>query len=148
MLECLFGSLSLVLLLFGCFFVRRRRVSLFFFSRRWGTTNRVAVCGSPCVFFLATLYVIDPYVHHRNYTKAWPPHLRFVFCFWFVFVVGVSLSLSLCLSLSPWCRSPLRCKHVQEKKWGWPTRRRPLLLSRLFFLASFGGKSIGQCPGQ
>ena len=101
MLECLFGSLSLslVLLLFGCFFVRRRRVSLFSFSRRWGTTNRVAVCGSPCVFFLATLYVIDPYVHHRNYTKAWPPHLRFVFCFWFVFVVGVSLSLSLSLSL-------------------------------------------------
>ena len=65
--------------------------------------------------------------------------------FWFVFVVGVSLSLSLSLSL--WCRSPLLCKHLRENTWGWPTRRRPQLLSRLF-LASFGGKSIGQCPGQ
>ena len=79
--------------------------SLFFlFFRRWGNTNRVAVCDSPCVLLLATLNVIDPYILPRIFPKATATHL-FFFCF-------LSVSRSLSLSLSFWCRSPLLCVQI------------------------------------
>ena len=93
-------SLSLSLLLFGCFVARRRRVSLSLLFRRWGNTNRAAVCGSPCVD-LATLLVLDPNFYHRTYTTAGSSSCCFfvvLFCFR---SRRRSLSFSLCsLSLS------------------------------------------------
>ena len=62
-------------------------------------------------------------------------------------LLSASRALSLSLSLSLWCRLPRLCVQIQEITRGWPTRRRPQLLSRLF-LGCFLGKSIGQCPRQ
>ena len=87
--------------------------------RRWGNANRVAVCGSPCVLFLATLHRPRP-VHHRTTLSSRSPP-RSVFFFFVLFSLfgfltlsrlflsfslslslslSFSLSLSLCLSLS------------------------------------------------
>ena len=52
------------------FFVRRRRVSLFLLFRRWGNTNRVAVCGSPCVLFLpASMHSATTHMVHCTALK-------------------------------------------------------------------------------
>ena len=83
-------------LFFCCLVVFLFAVVAFLFLcslRRWGNTNRVAVCGSPCVF-PATLLFLDPFAIHRTYIKAYLPLV--------LFLVGFRcrrLALSLSLSL-------------------------------------------------
>ena len=89
----IFGSLSL-LLLSGCFLFAVVAFLFLCSLRRWGNTNRVAVCGSPCVS--------RPRSFSSTRSPSTAPTSRRtsrLFCFWLGFVVGVSLSLSLSLSL-------------------------------------------------
>ena len=92
-------SLSLFLLLFGCFL--SAVVACLSFSPLQALGKHKPRCGLwfPLCSFLAALFFLDPYSRYRNYTKAWLPHLLFLSFSWFVFVVGVSLSLSLSLAL-------------------------------------------------
>ena len=39
-------------------------LSLSLSLRRWGATSPLAVCGSPCVFILTALFVLDPFSPH------------------------------------------------------------------------------------
>ena len=113
----IFGSLSFICCLVVLCSPSSRLSFLLF--RRWGNTNRIAVCGSPCVFFLPTLHVIDPYIRHRISPRP-PPRT----CFFFVLVVWFRCR-RLALSLSLWFRSPVLCMRTLEKTMGWPIRRRP-----------------------
>ena len=67
-------------------------------------------------------------------------------CF-FGFFVGVSLSLSLSLSLSGVGRPGCACRHNRTDGGGLQDGA-PTYYHDDFLLASFWGKSIGQCPGQ
>ena len=152
-MRIILGSLSFLCCLVG--FVRRRRVSLFFFLllfRRWGNTSRAAVCGSPCVV-PATLLVFDPFTFVYRYIKAYRPHLLFFFCFVVSpLVVGLvclggggPLSLSLSLSLSAVRLAMHVCVIPRERGGGLPDGAPSYDHNCLGF---FREMSMGQCPGR
>ena len=134
-------SLSLSLLLFGCFVARRRRVSLSLLFRRWGNTNRAAVCGSPCVD-LATLLFIDPYFHHRTYTTACSSSCCFCFFVLFCFRCrrrSLSLSLSV-LSLSLFSVGRPCLQAYMREQTGVAYKTAPPIIITIVFFSLFLGK--------